>query len=290
MLSSELKRVRLEKGLSRRALAERIGCSEQAIKRLEAGTGTVPMLLDAMQELEFRLSGLARGERLHEQLRHRRMNLRLSISEAARLAGLSRVTVAGIERGRGSIRSVTKLLTALAPGARRRSPERAHWERDRTGKSDDRFTPPEFMAAVYAAFGEVDLDPCAHPASPVVAKRKIIFSNGDDGLDEPWLGRLVYVNPPFSALLKWLRRADQQWRDGHADTIVALVPARMDSAWFHDHLRHQADIYVMRGRLRFLTEQGRGNQAPFPLMVVMWGANSAQKNHFAELIDGFWLT
>jgi transcriptional regulator with XRE-family HTH domain len=290
MLINDLREARLGKGLSRKALADRLGCSEQALKRLEAGTGTMPLLLDAMQALDFRLSGLARGDRLHEQLRHRRMNLLLPIAEAARLAGLSRATVAGIERGRGSVRSVTKLLTALAPGARRRAPDRAHWDRDHTGKSDDRFTPPEFLAVIYEAFGEVDLDPCAHAASPVVAKRKINISDGGDGLEEPWQGRLVYLNPPFSALLKWLRRANQQWLDGHAETIVALVPARMDSAWFHDHLRHQADIYVLRGRLRFLTEQGRGNQAPFPLMVVMWGANSAQKNQFTELIDGFWLT
>lgn len=290
MLTKELRRARIEKGLSRTALACRIDCTEQGIKRLEAGTGTMPLLLRVMHELEFRIAGLARGDALHEQLLHRRVNLKLSISEVARRSELSRATVSEIERGRGSVRSVMKLLAALAPNARKREAVRAHWKKDYTGKSDDRFTPPEFMSVVYQAFGEVDLDPCAHPASPVVAKRKIISSYGGDGLRDPWEGRLVWLNPPFSALLKWLRRADQQWRDGNAETIVALVPARMDSAWFHDQLRHQADIYVLRGRLRFLTKEGRGNQAPFPLMVVMWGASSSQKERFGELIDGFWLT
>ena len=290
MLISYLKQARRDKGLSRKALSERIGCTEQALKRLEVGVGSLPLLLAVMAQLEFRVSGLARGDTLNDQLRHRRERSAISISEAARISGLTRGTIARIEQGSGSVRSVMKLLVALAPNYGRRAPDRAHWEKDATGSSDERFSPPEFMDVVYQALGEVDLDPCGHLASPVVAKRKIIVSEGGDGLQEPWLGRLVYVNPPFSSLLKWLRRADQQWRDGNAETIVALAPARMDSAWFHEHLRHHTDILVLKGRIRFHTLAGRGNQAPFPLMVVIWGANRQQKERFGELIDGFWIS
>ena len=58
------------------------------------------------------------------------------------------------------------------------------------------------MEPIYTAFGSIDLDPCGHPSSSVVATRKFILGNGDDGLRDVWFGQSVYVNPPFSAQLQ----------------------------------------------------------------------------------------
>ncbi len=57
-----------------------------------------------------------------------------------------------------------------------------------------------------------------------VTRRRILSSEGGNGLTESWSGRLAYTNPPFSQLLKWLRRAHEQWRAGHVETVVCLVP------------------------------------------------------------------
>lgn len=249
----------------------------------------MPTLVSVMTMLDYHLSDLARGNDLPAQLRQRRTNLRLSLDEVARRARMSRATVAALEAGRGSVRSAMRVIEAIAPQARRREPVRAHWTPDPCGERDHRFTPPEFMQAVYKAFGEVDLDPCGHAESPVRANHRILLSEGGDGLRDNWSGRLVFMNCPFSALLKWLRRADEQWSAGNVETVVALVPARTDSAWFHERLIGIADIYMLKGRLRFLTVQGRGNQAPFPLMVVLFGSQRDQRDRFAGLVPGFWL-
>ncbi|WP_334656988.1 DNA N-6-adenine-methyltransferase [Sphingomonas panaciterrae] len=289
MLIEDLRSARRSKGLSRLELAARAGVDPQVVKRLEAGVGTMPTLVAVMKALDYHLSGVARGADLPAQLRQRRRTLRLSLEQAAARAGIARGTVSNLEQGEGSVRSALRLLEALAPKARRRAPERAHWLFDPNGGRDTRFTPPEFMDAVYAAFGEVDLDPCGHVESPVRAKRRILIEEGGDGLSDEWSGRLTFMNPPFSAMLKWLRRAEEQWRSGRVQTIVSLVPARTDSAWFHDHLRLHADIYMLRGRIRFLSSKGRGDQTPFSLMVVIFGGEDAAKQRFAELIPGFWL-
>jgi transcriptional regulator with XRE-family HTH domain len=249
----------------------------------------MPTLIAAMQTLDYHLAGLAQGGDLPTQLRNRRTNRTLSVHQAARLANLSPTTVLAIERGQGSVRSGLSLLGAIAPKARHYEPPRASWAPDPSGERDHQFTPPDFLSSIYAAFGEVDVDPCGHELSPVTARRRIMLSDGGDGLKEDWLGDLVFMNPPFSFMLKWLRRADQQWTAGNAKTIVALVPARTDSNWFHDHLRSQAAVYMMRGRLRFLTEKRVGNQAPFSLMVVVWGSNEQQRDTFSQHISGFWL-
>jgi hypothetical protein len=127
------------------------------------------------------------------------------------------------------------------------------------------------MEAVYAAFGAIDLDPCVHVLSPVVARRRILLSEGGDGLVDDWSGEVAFVNPPFSELLKWLRRSHDQWQSGKVGIVICLVPVRTDSSWFHETLSIHADIYLLRGRVRFLDPRGGGQQTPFSLMGLTLG-------------------
>ena len=285
----ELRLARVSAGWSQKTLGDRIGVDAQTIKRLEKGVGSVPTLVSAMTALDFRLTGLGPGTGLPEQLRMRRRRRALSLAHIAEQTGLARGTVASLERGGGSVASLLRLLSVLAPAARRRAPERSYWGQGDKEDRDSRFTPPDFMANIYAAFGPVDLDPCAHLLSPVIAHRRILLSEGGDGLIDDWSGRLVFVNPPFSALLLWLRRAHDQWQAGKVETVVCLVPVRTDSAWFHDTLSIDADIYLLKGRVRFLDPRGGGQQTPFSLMVLTLGATAEQKSAYAALVPGFWL-
>ncbi len=242
-------------------------------------------LIAAMTALDFRLTGLGAGKTLPEQLRSRRRERSFSLDQMALRTGL----IASLERGGGSVASLLRLMAVISPKTRRRLPERSYWGQGDKEDRDSRFTPPNFMASIYAAFGEVDLDPCAHQLSPVIAHRRIVLSEGGDGLVDGWSGRLAFVNPPFSALLKWLRRAHDQWKAGNVETVVCLVPVRTDSAWFHNILSAVADIYLLKGRVRFLNAQGKGQHTPFSLMLLTLGATSVQKAQYAELVPGFWL-
>jgi len=82
---------------------------------------------------------------------------------------------------------------------------------------------------------------------------------------------------------------DEQWRSGKVETVVSLVPVRTDSAWFHETLSPDADIYLLRGRVRFLNTLGRSQHTPFSLMVLTLGATRKQRDRYAELVQGFWL-
>jgi transcriptional regulator with XRE-family HTH domain len=241
-----------------------------------------------MRALDFRLTGIGPGA-LHEALRNRRVNRGWSLNKLAVKAGLSRATLASIERGGGSIASLLRVLAVLAPNARRRAPERSYRGEGDKQDRDSRFTPADFMQHIYAAFGPVDLDPCAHRLSPVVAKGSIILEEGGDGLTDPWAGRLVYLNPPYSQLLVWLRRAHDQWRRRNVATVVCLIPVRTDSAWFHDTLSMDADIYLLQGRVKFIDTKGRGQNTPFSLMLLTLGATEEQKDRFAQSVSGRWL-
>lgn len=290
MLIEQLKAARRSAGWSQKTLADRIGIDAQTVKRLERGVGSVSTLTAVMRALDFRLTGLGSGATLSEQLRARRRQRSFSLAMVAKRAGLSSATVASVERGGGSVASLLRLLGVLAPQARRRAPERSYWGEGDKVDRDSRFTPSDFMESIYAAFGDVDLDPCAHPLSPVVAHRRILLSEGGDGLSDVWSGRLAFVNPPFSKLLTWLRRAHGQWLAGNVQTVVCLVPLRTDSAWFHETLSVDAKIFLLQGRVRFLDLKGRGQQTPFSLMVLTLGTTAEQRRRFDDLVAGFWMT
>lgn len=289
MIIDEIRKARESKGLSRRALAEILSVDPQAIVRLEAGTGSIDLLIRVMDAVDFHFAGLAPGRSLPDQLRNRRIKMELSVAELSRRAGLSRNTISSLETGKGSVRALESLLPIIGKQARRRAPERQHWAADRKGDRDSRFTPVEFLDPIYQVFGVPDLDPCGHDFAPVCAGEKYLLSEGRDGLAEPWAAGVVWCNPPFSAQLQWLRKADHEVTVGNAKTVICLVPARTDSAFFHDRLVHIADIGLLRGRIKFLSPDGRAEQTPFALMLVIFGATARQLDHLRTLIPAYWL-
>lgn len=56
-----------------------------------------------------------------------------------------------------------------------------------------------------------------------------------------------------------------------------LLPARTDTAWFHEYIYKKEEIRFIRGRVRFelgsepvKDKNGRPQSAPFPSMVVVF--------------------
>jgi site-specific DNA-methyltransferase (adenine-specific) len=51
--------------------------------------------------------------------------------------------------------------------------------------------------------------------------------------------------------------------------LAALVPARVDTRWFHEHVMGQAAVvYLVRGRLSFTLGGRTLDPAPFPVLVA----------------------
>jgi phage N-6-adenine-methyltransferase len=125
-------------------------------------------------------------------------------------------------------------------------------------------TPQALFDRLSVRYGGFTLDVCASHAN---AKCQRYFTPGDDGLLQPWKGHRCWMNPPYGREIgKWVEKAATEARAG-AHVVVALLPARTDTAWFHKHIYRQPHTYVefLRGRVRF------GNAtagAPFPSMVV----------------------
>ena len=82
------------------------------------------------------------------------------------------------------------------------------------------------------------------------------------------------MNPPYGRKIGiWVKKAKDAARQGKA-TVVCLLPARTDTAWWHDYVMRANEIRLIRGRLKF--GDGKGS-APFPSAVVIFAKGSTSK-------------
>jgi phage N-6-adenine-methyltransferase len=144
-----------------------------------------------------------------------------------------------------------------------------------SSKTDEWATPQATFNQLHAKhnFG---LDVCALQSS---AKTEIWYGPDHvdpsmrDGLLQDWTsdaaGHAVWMNPPYGRTIgEWMHKAVAEADKG--STVVCLIPARTDTAWFQDTvLRLQkegrAEITFVRGRLKFGTAK---NSAPFPSIIA----------------------
>jgi phage N-6-adenine-methyltransferase len=127
--------------------------------------------------------------------------------------------------------------------------------------TDEWATPQAFYDVIEAEFHPT-LDVCCLESS---AKCERYFTPEDNGLEQEWIG-VVWMNPPYGdEIERWVKKAHESALEGA--TVVCLLPARTDTAWWHDYCSH-AEVRFIRGRLRFGEATA---SAPFPSALVIFG-------------------
>lgn len=130
-----------------------------------------------------------------------------------------------------------------------------------SNKTDNWATPQWLFDELDREF-HFTLDVCASEEN---AKCKTFFSKEQDGLQQEWTGT-IWCNPPYGRqIAKWVEKASQTAENGH--TVVMLIPARTDTAWFHDYCYGKTELRFVRGRVKF---GGAKYNAPFPSLIVVF--------------------
>jgi phage N-6-adenine-methyltransferase len=133
-----------------------------------------------------------------------------------------------------------------------------------SSKTDEWETPQDLFDKLVKDYGEFTLDVCATPEN---AKCKKYFTKEIDGLSQSWQGEICWMNPPYGREIgKWVKKAYEESKIGNC-IVFALLPARTDTAWFHDYIYKECAFSLLRGRLKF---GGSKNSAPFPSMIVIF--------------------
>ncbi len=130
-----------------------------------------------------------------------------------------------------------------------------------SSNTDQWATPQEFFDRLNRVF-RFETDVCALPENAKCAR---FFSPEMDGLKQDWQG-VCWMNPPYGREIgKWVEKAFRSAKENGA-TVVCLLPARVDTRWWHDFCA-QGEFLFVKGRLKF---GGSDNSAPFPSAVVVF--------------------
>jgi phage N-6-adenine-methyltransferase len=154
----------------------------------------------------------------------------------------------------------------------------AYWTTTAASSATDEWaTPTAYFQSLTGEF-PFTLDVCALASS---AKAPLWYgpdhtdATKQDGLVQDWAGDAgtgpVWMNPPYGrGIGVWMEKAVAESDKGA--TVVCLVPARTDTAWFQDtalarQAMGRAEIRFIRGRLKFGTAK---DPAPFPNCLVIF--------------------
>ena len=136
------------------------------------------------------------------------------------------------------------------------------------------YTPPHIVAAAREVMGGIDLDPASCELANENVRAKRFYTLADDGLSQPWKGR-VWLNPPYSSGV--IDRFIGYLLDSY-DVVewVTLTNNATDTAWGQRLLSRAIRVCLPSGRVRFLSEQGRPGGPLQGQMICYYGPNEAE--------------
>jgi site-specific DNA-methyltransferase (adenine-specific) len=121
-------------------------------------------------------------------------------------------------------------------------------------------TPATVFDPVQREFG-ITLDVCATAENTKCAR---YFTPADDGLAQDWGQAVCWMNPPFSQVKVWLRKALDSAQAGA--TVVCLVKHTPGVGWWRQLIAPDTDVRAL-GRVRFV---GATHQSPFDVALVIF--------------------
>ncbi len=117
------------------------------------------------------------------------------------------------------------------------------------------------------------LDACA---TLLDAKNPNFITPEENTLTVNWKergGSMTFMNPPYGRVIgQFIEKAYQESLNGC--TVVCLLPARVDTQWFHRICSKASEMRFLEGRLRF---DDSGKPAPFPSMIVIFRPNGGSQ-------------
>lgn len=147
--------------------------------------------------------------------------------------------------------------------------------------ASDEWCTPEWLTGMLPP---VDLDPCSNHNSTVRARCRLSLARGQDGLACPWHQidfvsgvdqgagvisvasvRTTFVNPPYSNVMPWVRRAGEFLAAG--GECLMLVKLDPTTRWWAAAIDTGAYAYPFRKRIRFA---GAPGVAPWPSALLHW--------------------
>ncbi len=122
------------------------------------------------------------------------------------------------------------------------------------------YTPEALVEAAREVLGAIDLDPASSAAANAVVRAKKFFTTADDGLKQPWKGR-VWMNPPYTTQLitQFAEKLVIHVRAGDVPAAIVIVNNGTETEWFAILASVATAVCFPRGRVKFWSPRNEGS-------------------------------
>lgn len=117
--------------------------------------------------------------------------------------------------------------------------------------SDEWYTPIELIEAARAVMDGISLDPASSHEAQKVVNATVYYTQDEDGLAQEWLGRGVWLNPPYSAPRPWVEKLIESLEAGSIESAILLVNTANSPLWARPLWHGPYTVCLLDKRVRF---------------------------------------
>ena len=128
------------------------------------------------------------------------------------------------------------------------------------------YTPLPIIEAARGCMGGIDLDPASSEKAQETVGAGSLFTAEDDGLSQPWAGR-VFLNPPYES--KLVGPFVEKLLSEPVEQAIILVNNATETKWGQALLERADSVCFPSGRIQFLDSEGIPKQSPLQGQMII---------------------
>lgn len=133
------------------------------------------------------------------------------------------------------------------------------------------YTPPVYIEAARTVMGSIDVDPASSSKANETVRAARYHTIGDDGRHQLWHGN-VWMNPPYAQPLisEFCDLLVKKYQAGEVKQACVLVNNATETVFYQTMLHQCAGVCFIKGRVKFVDEQGASTGAPLQGQTVLY--------------------
>ena len=151
-------------------------------------------------------------------------------------------------------------------------------------QSSDWYTPKEYIKAVSATLGGIDLDPYSDAKANETVKAKRIWTKADDGDVQSWQAKSVFMNPPYGVgvISRATGKFVEEFTQNRFKKGIVLMNNVTDTVWFKKLVAHALVMCFTDHRISFNTFDNKTVSNNTRGQIFLFFCSSAQSSKLAE--------